>query len=143
MTCREFCAKNAMALEIVVLRPEPPFTRVSGPSRPKIAKNISKRVFLGICKEVPENTPKSQRIHQKSNCVSFLGCCKRGCVKGGVILRFCVCSLLSAFARGVCKNQKPGDHPIFRKNALGVKRPLSELWERSGVFSEQLSEFRK
>ena len=39
--------------------------------------------------------------------------------------------------------QKPGDHPNFRKNALGVKSPFSELWERSGVFSEQLSEFRK
>ena len=37
--------------------------------------------------------------------------------------------------------QKPGNHPNFRKNALGVKRPFSELWERSGVFSEQLSEF--
>ena len=28
--------------------------------------------------------------------------------------------------------QKPGNHPSFEKNALGVKRP----------FSEQLSEFR-
>ena len=36
--------------------------------------------------------------------------------------------------------QKPGNHPNFRKNALGVKRPFSELWERSGIFSEQLSE---
>ena len=34
-----------------------------------------------------------------------------------------------------------GDHPNFRKNALGVKRPFSELSESSGVFSEQLSEF--
>ena len=32
--------------------------------------------------------------------------------------------------------QKPGDHPNFRKNALGVKGPFSELSERSGVFSE-------
>ena len=31
----------------------------------------------------------------------FLGCRKKGCVKGAVILRFCVCSRLSAFAR-VC-----------------------------------------
>ena len=38
------------------------------------------------------------------------------------------------------KFQKPGDHPNFRKNALGVKRPFSELSESSGVFSEQLSE---
>ena len=37
-------------------------------------------------------------------------------------------------------NQKPGDHPNFRKNALGLKRPFSELSESSGVFSEQLSE---
>ena len=36
--------------------------------------------------------------------------------------------------------QKPGDRPNFRKNALGVKRPFSELSESSGVFSEQLSE---
>ena len=36
--------------------------------------------------------------------------------------------------------QKPGDHPNFRKNALGVRRPFSELSESSGVFSEQLSE---
>ena len=39
--------------------------------------------------------------------------------------------------------QKPGNHPNFRKNALGAKRPFSELWESSGVFSEQLSEFKK
>ena len=39
------------------------------------------------------------------------------------------------------QNQKPGDHPNFRKNALGVKRPFSELSESSRVFSEQLSEF--
>ena len=39
--------------------------------------------------------------------------------------------------------KKPGDHPNFRKNALGVKRPFSELRESSGVFSEQLLEFRK
>ena len=29
----------------------------------------------------------------------------------------------------------------FQENALGVKRPFSELSESSGVFSEQLSEF--
>ena len=38
--------------------------------------------------------------------------------------------------------QKPGNHPNFRKNALGAKRPFSELSESSGVFSEQLSEFK-
>ena len=36
--------------------------------------------------------------------------------------------------------QKPGDHPNFEKNALGVKGAFSELSESSGVFSEQLSE---
>ena len=39
--------------------------------------------------------------------------------------------------------QKPENHPNFRKNALGVRRSFSELWESSGVFSEQLSEFKK
>ena len=38
-------------------------------------------------------------------------------------------------------HQKPGDHPNFRKNTLGVRRPFSELSESSGAFSEQLSEF--
>ena len=37
--------------------------------------------------------------------------------------------------------QKPWNHANFRKNALGAERPFSELWESSGVFSEQLSEF--
>ena len=37
--------------------------------------------------------------------------------------------------------EKPGNHPNFRKNALGVKRPFSELSESSAVFSEQFSEF--
>ena len=32
--------------------------------------------------------------------------------------------------------QKPGDHPNFRKNGLGVKRPFSELSESSGAFLE-------
>ena len=40
----------------------------------------------------------------------------------------------------ICHNLE--DHPNFRKNALGVKRPFSELSESSGVFSEQLSEFK-
>ena len=39
--------------------------------------------------------------------------------------------------------QKLGDHSNFRRNALGVKRPFSALLERSDLFSEQLSEFRK
>ena len=43
--------------------------------------------------------------------------------------------------KGGAEVQKPGDHPNFRKNAPGVKRPFSELSESSGVFSEKLSEF--
>ena len=38
-------------------------------------------------------------------------------------------------SRTVPKTQKPGDPPNFRKNALGVKGPFSELSESSGVFS--------
>ena len=38
-------------------------------------------------------------------------------------------------------DQKPGDHPNFKKNALRGKTPFSELSESSGAFSEQLSEF--
>ena len=38
--------------------------------------------------------------------------------------------------------QKPGDCPNFRTNALGVKRPFSELWERSGGFSIRRSSSR-
>ena len=45
------------------------------------------------------------------------------------------------FKRFIVLIQEPGDHPNFRKNALGVKRPFSELSESSGLFSEQLSEF--
>ena len=36
-----------------------------------------------------------------------------------------------------------GTTPISGQNALGAKRPFSELWQHSGVFSEQLSKFRK
>ena len=45
------------------------------------------------------------------------------------------------FSESAIMFQKPGDHPNFQKNALGVKRPFSELSENSGVFSEKLSEF--
>ena len=44
------------------LRPERPFTGVSGPSWPKIAKKSQKESFWGSAKKVPENTPKSQKI---------------------------------------------------------------------------------
>ena len=36
-----------------------------------------------------------------------------------------------------------GTTPISGKTLSDVKRPFSELWESSGVFSEQLSEFRQ
>ena len=54
-------------------------------------------------------------------------------------LFFFVGSFIAAASVGAFV-QKPGDHPNFRKNALGVKRLFSELSESSGVFSEQLSE---
>ena len=39
-------------------------------------------------------------------------------------------------------NQKPGDHPNFRKNALGVKRPFSELsGEFQGILGAALGPF--
>ena len=53
---------------------------------------------------------------------------------------------ISGETRDTCSqktNQRPWDHPDIRKNALGVKRPFSEPWERSGVLSEQLWDFRK
>ena len=34
------------------------------------------------------------------------------------------------------------DHPNFKKNAPGVKRPFTELSESSGIVWEQLSELR-
>ena len=46
------------------LRSERPFTGVSGPSGAKIAKKSQKESFFGVCKEVPENTRKSQKIHK-------------------------------------------------------------------------------
>ena len=46
----------------------------------------------------------------------------------------------STMPRRLQSTAKRGDHPNFRKNALKVKRPFSELSESSGVFSEQLSE---
>ena len=49
----------------VGLRPERPFAGVSGPSGPEIPKKVSKRVFWGVCKEVPENTRKSRKIPDK------------------------------------------------------------------------------
>ena len=41
------------------------------------------------------------------------------------------------------KCSEAGDHPNLKKKALRVKRTFSELWASSGVFSEQLSEFRR
>ena len=47
------------------LRPEPPFTGVSGPSGPEIAKKISKRVFLGVWRKVSKNTRKKSENTEK------------------------------------------------------------------------------
>ena len=70
---------------------------------------------------------------------------------GGFDFLRCACSLgfpardpwnlvkSPTFTNTPCKptlynTQKPGDHPNLRKNALGVKRPFSELSESFGVF---------
>ena len=34
--------------------------------------------------------------------------------------------------------QKPGNHPDFKKNALGAERPFSELWEFRGILGAAL-----
>ena len=52
-------------------------------------------------------------------------------------------SSISRVAKLQGENQKPEDHPNFRKKPVRVKRPFSELSESSGEFSEQLSEFSK
>ena len=57
------------------------------------------------------------------------------------ILILVSCFLVLMLPSYVFLYQKPVDHLISGKNALGVKRPFSELSESSGVFSEQLSEF--
>ena len=50
----------------VHLRPERPLTG------PEIAKNVSERVFLAVCKKVPENTRKNHKIPEIGHCgVSF------------------------------------------------------------------------
>ena len=48
------------------LRPEPPFTGVSGPSGPEIAKKVSKRVFWGVWRKVSKNTRKSPKYMKAS-----------------------------------------------------------------------------
>ena len=53
-----------------------------------------------------------------------------------------------ASVRGAWQNststlQKLRNHPNFKRNTLGVKRPFLELLEISEVFSEQLSLSRK
>ena len=53
---------NPMFREDKTLRPELPFTGVSGPSGPEIAKKVSKRVFLGVWRKVSKNTRKSLKI---------------------------------------------------------------------------------
>ena len=44
------------------LRRERPLTGVSGPSGPEIAKKSQKEFFWRVCKKVPENSRKSQKI---------------------------------------------------------------------------------
>ena len=49
-----------------VLRSEPPFTGVSGPSRPKIGKKVSKGVLLGGQKKSPKIRQKVKKVRRKS-----------------------------------------------------------------------------
>ena len=42
--------------------------------RARNPKKVSKRVFLGVCKKVPENTRKSQKIPEKYPNLDFFGC---------------------------------------------------------------------
>ena len=56
---------------IRILRPEQPFTGVSRPSGFKMAKNVSKRAFLGVCKRVPENYPKKSKNHPKLDFLAY------------------------------------------------------------------------
>ena len=44
--------------------------------------------------------------------------------------------------RGFLLYQKPGNHPNFEKNALGVERPFSEQLSEFREFSEQFSEWQ-
>ena len=62
----------AFILGSTVLRPELPFTGVSGPSGPEIAENISKKVFWGVCRKVPKNTRESLKRLQKARKSVFL-----------------------------------------------------------------------
>ena len=48
-----------------ILRPEPPFTGVSGPSGHEIAKKSQKGSFWGVWRKVSKNTRKSLKIAQK------------------------------------------------------------------------------
>ena len=56
--------------------PERPFTGVSGPSGPKIAKKVSKRVFWGSAEKSPKIPEKVKKYPKKSNFGSFdfFGC---------------------------------------------------------------------
>ena len=47
---------------VFVLRPEPPFTGVSRPSGPEIAKKSQKGSFLGVWRTVSKNTRRSLKI---------------------------------------------------------------------------------
>ena len=70
----EISLHGGASFEIEKLRPEPPFTGVSGPSGPEIAKKISKRVFWGAAeKKVPKNTRQSPKNTPKSPKIGILG----------------------------------------------------------------------
>ena len=53
------------------LRPEPPFTGVSGPSGPEIAKKSQKRCFGGLQRSPPKNTQKSPKTPKKVRIMYF------------------------------------------------------------------------
>ena len=50
--------RHHLAIKVIALRPEKPFTGVSAPSGTEIAKTLSslKKGLFGVCRKVPENT---------------------------------------------------------------------------------------
>ena len=106
---------------------------------PQIVRNCSRELSLEHChchaffvpnlrRQESECTRTHRHIkttHRSNNHDTLLSRCRRAGFHGSLKVKDST-------------DQKPGDHPNFRKNALGVKRPFSELSESSGVFSEQL-----
>ena len=60
------------------LRPERPFTGVSGPSGPEIPKESQKESFGGSAKTVPENTRKGRKYPKKSSFGCFFSTSSSG-----------------------------------------------------------------